>query len=211
MKKMSIAYQALTHARAYAYEHAKDTGYITDDYDFDDNNKFVRTRTAEPIFDIIDHCKTIKELNHLLKTYVGIRIKRTDVFTASSGADVNGFYQAMKKTIPLLLNEKNKTWEHSGTECRGWYRVWGSIKRYKSYFCSFDVGRDQWMAESFYKAGAITEFEYNRYKTNMTLRLMINNVDENGYPDVKEIRNLWKKECQEEVLDMRLIRMLESN
>jgi hypothetical protein len=212
-KTLSIAYQALTHAQAYAYEHAQDSGYIQDDHDFNDAGQYVKIRDAEPIFNLIYETKTITELNRLLATYVGEKIKRTDIFSPSrhNRCDVKGFYNAMKKTIPTLITKENTSWEHGGTECRGWYRVYGAIKKHTSYFCTMDMGRDQWMAESFYKAGVITTEEYAAYRTSMTLRMMRDErFQTNNFPDPAKIREYWRADAHERVLDMRLVRMLEN-
>ena len=212
-KKLSIAYQALTHAQAYAYEHAQDSRYIQENHEFNDAGQYVKIRDAEPIFNLIYETKTIVELNRLLATYVGEKIKRTDMFSPNyhAGADIKGFYNAMKKTIPTLIDEDNPTYEHGGTECRGWYRVYGAIKKHTSYFCAMDMGRDQWMAESFFKAGVITTEEYAAYRTSMTLRMMREDrFQTNNFPDPVKIRAYWKEDAHERVLDMRLIRMLEA-
>ena len=211
LKKSSIAYQALTHAQAYAYEHAQDIGYIQEDHEFNDAGKYVKIRDAEPIYNLIHKTKTIAELNRLLATYVGEKIKRTDMFTPIRGADIKGFYLAMKKTIPTLIEEGITSWEHSGTECRGWYRVFGAIKKYKSYYCRMDMPRDQWMAESFYKAGAITLEEYAAYRTSMTLDMMNNDMFKtNGFPDAVKMRDYWRADAIDRCIDMRLLQALES-
>ena len=213
-KTLSIAYQALTHAWAYAENHARNVGYHTEDYE---NGKVVRE--PDPIYKLINGTKNITELNRLLATYVGEEIKRTDAFDPSYGCDVNGFYVAMKKTIPFLIdmgfgfdNGKDApTREHSGTECRGWYRVYGAIKLNTKYFADWELGRDQFMAQLFYKAGAITTEEYDVYKTSITLNMMAGKVFQtNNFPDPIKIRDYWQKDLVEQILDMRLIRMLET-
>ena len=126
---------------------------------------------------------------------------------------VEEFYQAMLKVTPLRIardkaDEEYEDINHyhsNGTECRGWYRVWGGIRHNTGYFCRFDLGRDQYMANTFYEAGCITDKEWANYKTYITMEQYIYdryNID--------AVKAYWKPESLEKVLDMKLVRALET-
>jgi hypothetical protein len=204
MAKMSISKQALSHAKAYVTEFA-----LTEEVVAVDSNQTVRDdgtlRAAVQLFDALEEIKSIKELMALFNS-----LPASD--WAKKSYDIQGFYNAMKKVIPNVCKENDEdTWEHEGTECRGWYRVWGDIAGIKKYFCMMDLGRDQWMVEHFHLAGIITDKVYEQYKTRLTLHMMNSDrFQSDGFPDVNKILNYWKPECQNQVLDMRLIKMLEA-
>jgi hypothetical protein len=203
-KKMSIAQQAFTHAIAYAWEHASDRKFNTGDLVKKPEGGY-KMINIDPIFGLIDNAQNIQDLTRVLSNPEYKKMLNFGDF------DLKGFYEAMKKTIPILLDDQNPTWEHSGTECRGWYRVYGEIKNIKGYFSSFDLGRDQWMAESFYKAGAITKLEWANYLTNVTLNMSSSpRFMTEGRYDTKKMREYWRPESIDRCMDVRLLEALES-
>lgn len=58
------------------------------------------------------------------------------------------FYEAMLKVVPHIAYPM-----HCGTECRGWYRVWGTIKYNTRYFAEFDMVRDNKMPRPIMRTG----------------------------------------------------------
>jgi hypothetical protein len=140
-----------------------------------------------------------------------LRDLRKHMATNRYGDRVMEFYAAMVKVCAMRLARGAEFVDHSGTECRGWYRVWGAIKQHTNYFCQYDLGRDQGMATAFYEAGAISDEEFNAYRTQMTVHMMgAKRFQTNGFPDPAKIRGYWREEYQEQVLDQRLIKMLET-
>jgi len=182
--------------------------------------KAVFSHVNEYLYEILydeikDHAVSIgsaSELNtYLTKGMIGEY--RVSAMTAHK--DVMGFYKAMLKVCKWLMANGPEGYRDDpschGTEDRGWYRVYGAIVLKDGYFCSMDLGRDQWMAETLLAAEAITDQQYAAYKTSMTLKMMNNERwKTNDFPDVKKIRDYWQPQAQEKVLDMRLIRMLEA-
>ncbi len=115
---------------------------------------------------------------------------------------IEAFYKAMKKVVPNLEYK-----EHGGTECRGWWRVFGEIMNYNPYFCSFDLGRDMMMAIDFRNAGAITQQQYNNHVTKRTLKMLgSGRFQTNGQPDANLVLGYVKDEYQtNEYFDMRFV------
>lgn len=189
MAKLTNSQAALTHAKAYVYDRAR--SHYEDE--------------AEAINEALDQINTARELKEYMTTG---RVGEYYISHMYSYWPVMDFYKAMVKVVPTLKDTGSP--EHTGTEDRGWWRVFGAIRMRDGYFCEMDLGRDQWMAETFYKVGAITAEEYAAYKTSMTLNMMgKQRFQTNNFPDVTKILGYWKKDYQEQVLDMRLIRMLE--
>ena len=184
-KKLTNSQAALSHAKAYVQE----IGY----YD------------KHP--EIVDQVQSIKSVKEFRTFITKGRSGEYYIERILHYYPVESFYQAMLKVCPLL----GKHPDHSGTEDRGWWRVYGAVKRKDGYFCDLDMGRDQWMAETFVKAGAFSQQEYDWYKTNLTLKMMTRDRwQTNGFPDVVKIKAAWKEEYHHRVLDMRLIAMLEA-
>ena len=82
-------------------------------------------------------------------------------------ARVTAFFNAMLKIVDQLHYPI-----YSGTECRGWYRVFESITGEREYFSEFDWARDVWMAETFVKAKVVTEEQFNSWRTRLTLQMI---------------------------------------
>lgn len=186
MAKLSNSQAALSHAIAYVVE-------ITYDH-------------HPEISDRVSDIKSVKEF----KTFITKGMSGEYYVKNIIGYyPVESFYQAMLKVCPLLA--KDSYAGHTGTEDRGWFRVFGSVKRKDGYFCDMDLGRDQWMAETFLKAGVFSQQEYNWYKTNLTLKMMTRDRwQTNGFPDAVKILGHWKEDARDRILDMRLISMLEA-
>ena len=184
---------ALSHANAYLYDEL---------WNNDDRLK----SSFEHWEKAIAKAKSIKELVALEKSL-------HDVLWQNHTPTVYDFYQAMLKVTPFRIAEDKKqgevndiSWyEHSGTECRGWFRVWASIKRKSGYFCRWDLGRDQWMAEAFWRSGCWTDKEWADYKTYITMKQYIHEDF-----DIDKVKAYWKPECISKVLDMRLVDVLSS-
>jgi hypothetical protein len=177
MAKISISKAALSHAKAYARELIRNIGY-----DSSEQREFEKK---------INDIKTIKELVSLH-------------FSFRDYHKVDEFYKAMIK-VCKHLRTKDDNYEHGGTECRGWYRVWGGEKCNTGYFCRFDLGRDQYMAQTFNDVGAFSDSEMRVYKTKMTLNQALSCVGPNGIINVDDMMKYWKPECQEQVFDIPLL------
>jgi len=80
------------------------------------------------------------------------------------------FTEDMTKVTKLRKDRGDEYLTHSGTECRGWYRVWQTFALTKDmpghqllnpgYFCQFDLGRDADMLLAFRDAGVIQQDHY---------------------------------------------------
>lgn len=179
MSKVSNKKAALSHAIAYTIEAYEDTGRDFDEIESD-----------------IDKITNIKDLVAYAQS--------KQLFRFDEVNPIKGFYDAMLKVVPHLEYP-----EHGGTECRGWYRVWADINNVKSYYCKFDMGRDNAMAYGFLTHGAITQEQYNTYKTKTTLRLALNAVDANGNIDIDKITEYYAKEWISRVFNLGLLYSLE--
>jgi hypothetical protein len=158
------------------------------------------------VTNIVDDAKTFAEVKKIL----------TDMFSKGPNSPercytkrifplIEEFYKAMKKVVPVLEYKA-----HSGTECRGWWRVFAGITGTSRYFCSFDLGRDAYMALTFYEQGAITQKQYNNHITNRTLSMLKSDrfQNENGQPDYNKITEYFYPEYREKELDMRFVNVL---
>lgn len=168
-----------------ALSHAQ--AYITDEDWRDDRLQLAVNKT-----------KTIQELLAVQKQ-----------FPKTQHYDIQGFYKAMLKVCPYLRRKWGHA-EHTGTECRGWFRVYSAIKENSGYFCNFDLGRDQWMATTFLMVGAITEQDFARYKTLLTLKQAVSVVQADGTIDVSKMRDYWQEDAHDQVFNMPLLRAIES-
>jgi len=228
MNKKTIKQYALTHAQAYAYELAQELFHQSTNA-FSDNIKKEATKLAKSghwpteapcdltyahaLTTLTDTAKNITELTHAFACGCNksdnwpIRIQE---FTDR----LQNFYDAMVLVIDETHRNASKheeggyqgVTEHSGTECRGWWRVFESING-EPYFSDFDLGRDMSMAEDFYDAGAITEQEYRAHIVRRTLKMMANSrfSNDNGLPDYNALTSYLKPEYNEKYLDMNLI------
>jgi len=193
MKKATRENYALTHVKAYIYElnqyeeHGLD--YMKDDVkqkvkkqldEIDEARLAELPRAywiADTIDDIIRNTNNFSEIKSFYKEsfkqhYLDFIIPR-----------IEGFYKAMVKTVSGLDYP-----EHSGTECRGWWRVFDEIKQTQGYFCDSDWGRDSYMAREFFKTKAITEQEYNRYVTRFTMNMIKSYaIDSDGVIDINKL------------------------
>lgn len=177
---MSIRSDALSHVKSYMYEYL----YYT------------LNRSIDEAVEIAYSCKTLKDFENLKKSN-----------TRYNRCDPVAFYRAMVVTIKYAWPYGDDFKEHSGTECRGWHRVWSYLNDGDMYFSDMDLGRDVAMAESFHKAGAITDEQFEAYKTFITLSMARTKrfQKENGQPDPNLILAYWVPEYVDVIMDMRII------
>lgn len=207
-KKKTTAQYALTHVKAYIQEIIQDEEYafmwMSPDYQKAyDGNQHDMLDVSSYVYGCIRDAKTFAEVKNILTDMYGKGKNAPErCYTKRIFPHIEGFYNAMKKVVPNLQYK-----EHGGTECRGWWRVFGEIKNYAPYFCSFDLGRDMMMARDFRDAGAITSKLYQDHVTKRTLAMMRSSrFQTDGQPDADLILNYVKDEYQtSEFFDMRFI------
>lgn len=177
--KLSKQQAALSHARAYIFEQCQDVGLDPNSHELAD------------IARDLDKLKTIKSVVQYLNTL-------------PFNIECVPFYQAMLKVVPHIAYP-----EHSGTECRGWYRVWGSMVNETDYWSRFDMYRDIEMARDFYTHGAVTKAQWNRWMTRHTLKLAAHMVDDTGVVNVAMIKKAFKPDWLARCVDVRVLAALE--
>jgi len=191
---MSKSAAAFTHVQAYVYEGLENQYH--DQSEFDDE-----------LYRVVHNCTNIKQLLNLSHPFYRLmnEIIKFDL-------KVNDFYKAMLKVIPHLrqadkeAGEDYRDHDHGGTECRGWYRVWGAMTQDSGYFCNGDFGRDVDMGMTFLEAGAVTQEQYNKWRVLNTLKAAsTEHFMTDGFPDVKKMENYWKPEFVEYAYDCRLL------
>jgi hypothetical protein len=172
-KKM-IKDAALTHASAYAWE------YIDEQI----HSVVEESRQLDCHNNIESLCKNIQQLYNKRDQELG-----GNTYWPNSGKElaqaVRSFYEAMLKVCPNYLAQQFNTeqMEHSGTEDRGWYRVWSDLTGYRPYFCFGDAGRDGVMANVFYEQGCVSKNQYQKYRARLTLKML---TDSWGYGYMRE-------------------------
>lgn len=217
MAKLTTPQNALTHVKAYIFENIEDEEYaqtwMSPDYKAEckkyvaniDSTKSLAT--AGFVYECIGDAKTFVEVKKILTAMYSKGPNSPErCYTQRLFPLIEKFYNAMKKVVPNLEYK-----EHSGTECRGWWRVFGEISGSAPYFCSFDLGRDIGMAIDFRNAGAITQQQYNNHVTKRTLQMLgSKRFQTNGQPDANLVLGYLKPEYQtNEYFDMRFINCLE--
>ena len=210
MTKLTNAQNAMTHVQAYVFEIIQYERNI-DSYFSEEFKKLVEAKLdqlkldpyfssdlayAEIVENSIKNAKTISQVKSLLsglfkEHYANRIVPRVDAF-----------YKAMLKTVVLLEYK-----DHSGTECRGWWRVFDEITGKENYFCSFDLGRDMMMAIKLRDAGAITKQQYLNHITKRTLAMFRSGIFQtDGQPDTVKVLEYVKPEYRtSEFFDMRFI------
>jgi hypothetical protein len=178
MAKYSRSKAALSHAIAYAYEEMED---------------FYNTTGKENNYDDFNDVTSLKEL---------IRAIDAADFEGRKGQheNIEAFYKAMFKVVPHIDYP-----EHSGTECRGWYRVWAAATGLTGYFCEFDFGRDVSMLYDLFEHGAITEAQYVKQRAKNTLSFAKSIVDDNGSIDTTKMKDYFLEDWVKKCLDVRLL------
>lgn len=185
-RKISKTKAALSHAIAYAIEELEGCGYRNLTIQEDKVGYF-----GEEILDKLREATTIKKLIESIPQNVYGRREL-----------VSEFYKAMLKVVDHLDYP-----EYSGTECRGWYRVWGAITQNTDYYCNFDLGRDVGMLITFFEYGTITEEQFNTHRAKNTLRQAMNTMV-NGIPDTDKILKYWRPEYREKAVDLKMLAAL---
>ena len=220
MAKQTTTQYALTHVKAYIFEIIQHENralkWMSPDYKAKCQKHLDTEKQKEYYFedlaiaDFVDEhirdAKTFAEVKKILTDMYGrgpIALDRS--YTKSIIPLIKDFYKAMVKVVPVLEYK-----DHSGTECRGWWRVFEAINGTSKYFCSFDLGRDAYMAQQFYEQGAITQQQYKNHITNRTFSILSSNRFQNeaGQPDYNKIVDYWKEDYVEKELDMRFVNVL---
>lgn len=213
MKKLTTPQNALTHVNAYIFEIIQHQEYaqnwMSPDYKAE-CKKYVANdpstkslATASFVDECIRDAKTFVEVKNILKDMYSKGPNAPErCYTQRLFPLIEKFYNAMKKVVPNLEYKS-----HGGTECRGWWRVFGEISGHDSYYCSYDLGRDIGMAIDFRNAGAITQQQYNNHVTKRTLNMLgSNRFQTNGQPDANLVLGYLKPEYQtNEYFDMRFV------
>ncbi len=214
MAKLTTPQNALTHVKAYITEIIQDQErammWMSPDYKAE-CEKYVDSNTYNSTYDFVAECihdaKTFVEVKNILKDMYSKGPNSPErCYTQKLFPLIEKFYNAMKKVVPNLEYK-----DHGGTECRGWWRVFGEISGSAPYFCSYDLGRDIGMAIDFRNAGAITQQQYNNHVTKRTLKMLgSKRFQTNGQPDANLVLGYLKPEYQtNEYFDMRFINCLE--
>lgn len=216
MSKLTTPQNALTHVKAYIVEIIEDEEHammwMSPDYKAK-CEKYVADKSSDSLYIafFVDECikdaKTFVEVKNILKDMYSKGPNAPErCYTQRIFPRIEKFYNAMKKVVPNL-----KYKDHGGTECRGWWRVFGEIIGYAPYFCSYDLGRDMRMAIDFRNAGAITQQQYNNHVTKRTLKMLgSDRFQTNGQPDANLVLGYLKPEYQtNEYFDMRFVNCVE--
>lgn len=218
--KMTTSQYALTHVKAYIFEiiqHESDAMlWMSPDYKAKCQKHLDTMKQkgysvedleiASFVCEQIGGAETFAELKKILTGLYGRGPNSPErCYTQSIIPLITDFYKAMLKVVPVIECK-----EHSGTECRGWWRVFETIKGTSNYFCSFDLGRDAWMAQQFYEQGAITQQQYKNHITKRTFDILSSDRfhNEAGQPDYNKIVDYWKEDYVEKALDMRFVNVL---
>ena len=204
----TIAQHALTHVKAYVFEIIEEQEYALkwmnpeyqEAYEGDKNDMLDVAFYVEKC--IID-AKTFVEVKKILTKMYGDGQNASErCYTKRIFPRIEAFYNAMKKVVPTM-----KYKSHSGTEDRGYWRVFDEITNVQSYFCSGDLGRDMLMAKLFRDVNAITEQQYQNHVTKRTLAMMrVSYFQTDGQPDANLIVGYLKPEYRtDEFFDFRFI------
>lgn len=193
ISKKKIAQAALSHAYCYATEY-QDT-ILSEKYGWVDQGN-----------NITELCNNIKSLY----TEHGSQFKHSSNWSnlgEKLANTVKSFYDAMLLVCPNhIALQWGEDMDHSGTEDRGWYRVWSDLTGYQNYFCQGDWGRDSAMAKVFYDNGCITADQYNKYKTKFTLRMLLDSwgygiMRDNGTIDKEKLLSMVSPNYKDKIFN----------
>ena len=220
MAKQTTTQYALTHVKAYIMELIQHEEFalhwMSPDYKAKCQKHLDTEKQKKYYYEDLQVAYFVDEYIRDAKTFAEVKKILTDIYGRGPNTPERGytnkifplitdFYKAMKKVVPVIDYK-----EHSGTECRGWWRVLEAINGTSKYFCSGDLGRDAYMAQEFYEQGAITQQQYKNHITKRTFDILSSDRFQNeaGQPDYNKIVNFWKEDYVEQELDMRFVNVL---